>query len=90
MTENAVNVTMVGLAVEHATEDQTIWDGEDGKGASEANVPASYYLISSSFTSFHSLRLIKARSISTNANFPTTPTTPSPQRDASATGSVRT
>lgn len=31
VTENAVNVTMVGLAVEHATEDQTIWDGEDGK-----------------------------------------------------------
>ncbi|EJK75402.1 hypothetical protein THAOC_02875 [Thalassiosira oceanica] len=31
VTKNAVNVTMVGLAVEHATEDQTIWDGEDGK-----------------------------------------------------------
>ena len=31
MTKNAVNVTMVGLAVEHATEDQTVWEGEDGK-----------------------------------------------------------
>lgn len=31
VTKNAVNVTMVGLAVEHATEDQTVWEGEDGK-----------------------------------------------------------
>ena len=29
--ENASNVTIVGLAVEHTTEDQTIWNGDDGK-----------------------------------------------------------
>lgn len=29
--EGATNVTMVGLAVEHATEDQTVWRGEKGR-----------------------------------------------------------
>ena len=27
----ASNVTMVGLAIEHATEDQLIWNGDNGK-----------------------------------------------------------
>ena len=29
--ENASNVTIVGLAVEHTTEDQTVWNGDDGR-----------------------------------------------------------
>ena len=27
----AANVTMVGLAVEHVTEDQVVWNGENGE-----------------------------------------------------------